>query len=480
MLCALAAVLLAAFCHLVACEHELHACKYHAARSKAPFAAACVREGHVFITPPVVHACLLAPSERVPLPADPVVLSYAPDSLVGRLYRADGGAGDDYVWPLRFAEVSERLEGAEGAAFDCYAGIAADVATGHYAYEVQVERRGWLWDPPWNGSLALGTFGGLLGPLPPPEQALAAAEATLRVEARPHRLSRPPCRDEMDGVWQAGRFVPHSCELSEVSWERLDVCLARLGHVLWLGDSNSRRASKVLFSRGAWCGAGGADGGAAAPYCPCEDCEHLCPEGNWNTESGYPWGHFWGDYARRGGAASPNASALIRVIRTEEWPLEGGVIYNGWEGLKPPPSLLILAVAGAWPESGFNLSAFQTQVRAVAKDLRVLPPPRPRLIIRTGPYFCCSRETLTSHRFSAKRQQVQTELLKRALRNAFPDALWWDTRALGEARRLATIAAQSTACAVNHMPGWLVAEDVRTLRHLICLAAEEASGGGAA
>jgi hypothetical protein len=459
-----------------------HPCAPLAASHKTSFASTCAS---LFArTHSHVYACLTV-SQNVSLPSDPLALAHSPDSLVGRIRptaAAEAAAeledasfsldaereslvhalwADD-VFPLLFdpEQHAARVAGFGDVQFVCYsARVPLELPAGTYSYFVLLEYRNWEWDPAWskacllNGTCA-SNFGSLAAELHPEFVYLPDPSGTAQLRVGSHEASShplPPCGEtpEQSGTWRDGVFVPHSCTISDISYTQFDTCMAKLDTVLWLGDSNSRRAS------------------TAAPYCACEDCETECESGWWK-EDGQPWGDNWQAYASAG-VSFPNGSVLY-VERSTDFPFDQGWLPYMLELRKP--KVLVFAGAGAWPESGSSLSEFAAAVSALAQELKTLLPAETRLIFRTGPHYCCSNASSHSHRFTGGRQAVMSKLYKTLLRRAFPEALWWDTRALGLSQPIAAARRQATECTVNHLPGWQVAEDVKMLMHLLCLIAD--------
>ena len=136
---------------------------------------------------------------------------------------------------------------------------------------------------------------------------------------------------------------------------------------------------------------------------------------------------------------------------------------------------LVVAGFGAWAEAHLNATTYVSQLAAMLDELAAamsggdIAPDVP-LIFRPAPYSCCA--SMLAHRYGAKRGGVLTSLYRRAVRAAFPRALWWDTRALSEARPLADVRRQAQLCRSGHMNTRLLHEDARVLMHLLCVAAD--------
>jgi len=230
--------------------------------------------------------------------------------------------------------------------------------------------------------------------------------------------------------------------------------MSRLGTVFLFGDSNGRRAMKVLETRGQWC-----TSQRNSSACQCEDCGNTC-EGEafiprlWWSQVVYPAGAAFGT---------------------------GKLVMHGMDGYNPgmfsvldadaePPRVVVVGGFGAWPEANLELSAFVSATTQMVSELQRLPATT-ALVFRTGPYFCCAESPF--RRYTAKWQAIMTTLFKRTVDAAFPDALWWDTRALGEARPMAVQRAQVERCVTNHMDSVLVEQDAHVLMHLLCLISEQ-------
>jgi hypothetical protein len=140
-----------------------------------------------------------------------------------------------------------------------------------------------------------------------------------------------------------------------------------------------------------------------------------------------------------------------------------------------PVAALVVAGFGAWAEAHLNVTTYVSQLAEMLNELVAalsggdIAPDVP-LIFRPAPYSCCA--SMLAHRFSAKRGSVLTSLYRRAVHAAFPRALWWDTRALSEARPLAEVRRQAQQCRTGHMNTRLLHEDARVLMHLLCVAAD--------
>lgn len=136
---------------------------------------------------------------------------------------------------------------------------------------------------------------------------------------------------------------------------------------------------------------------------------------------------------------------------------------------------MVVAGYGAWPEAQLNATTYVAQLAAMLDELAAavargdIAPDVP-LIFCPAPYTCCA--SMLSHRYGAKRGGVLTSLYRRAVRSAFPRALWWDTRAISEARPLAEVRRQTQECRNNHLNTRLLHEDARALMHLLCVAAD--------
>jgi hypothetical protein len=218
-----------------------HPCRLTARRLKYSFSSTCNRERFLH-QDVVVYACLLVQTERIErLPQDALATVYGADSLVGRIWPVDGGG-----LPLNESQAEEtrplipeaatpvRVPGADGAVFDCAATVATHLPAGSYRFDVRVEYRDFEWEPLWNFSTELGSFGGLLGNATTHlfnDHSLQTVGGTLVVEAplpqAPALL--PPCRLDMSGVWKGGRFVPTHCIITDVSYDAFEGCIAALG-----------------------------------------------------------------------------------------------------------------------------------------------------------------------------------------------------------------------------------------------------------
>jgi hypothetical protein len=291
-------------------------------------------------------------------------------------------------------------------------------------------------------------------------QALPLLEGRLTVQGSGSaalRHSLPECATQtLEGTFQEdGTFLPTHCTRREVGFEQFDTCMAKLGgRVAVMGDSNSRRSMKRLMSRGVWCGA---PGESELFYCDCEDVgSNDCVEPGLSLP--------WATNSEQTGVHYGNGSSLT-------YQAFGGFPFN--TNFFVSPSLATVAVVGylgAWPEAAANATEFTVRLAATVDMLLTLPP-SVRFIFRSAPYFCCFAGRF--HRYSEKRQRLFTRMYRDAVLGAFPGrAYWWDTRALTEPRPLAEIGQRASACRSNHLPSELVAEDLKTLMHLLCLIAD--------
>jgi hypothetical protein len=270
-------------------------------------------------------------------------------------------------------------------------------------------------------------------------------------------------------VATAGRFVPSGCQLHDVSWPAFDECMGKLGRVLLFGDSNSRRAMKVLSSRGDWCSQ---PGERALGYCACEDCGNVCEERGvprlFQGSGGrlvVPFGSRNGSVQliNSCGARSLDANVLRGALEEVEW--LGGVI---------------IASVGLWDSAVTDLTAFLEQVHSLMRALQQTLPAGTALVFKTWPFFCCGtlslpNQTYGARRFSHTRGAAMARLYRSVMAAAFPTALWWDSHALSEAAPRAPAAWRDNAavCHSGHLDSYLVQEDVRVLRHLLCEAARD-------
>lgn len=413
---------------------------------------------------------------------DPLTRAHGPDAFVGRLYRAGWPAGV-FAYALEFEDLATVVAAGNGSAasslHSCTMGAAAGLEPGDYTAAVVHEYSGWGWDPEWTphepgtAGPSFGTAAGgsaaLIGTaaLPLLEWTLTVhgsallsplLRTALQPECTTHALTGTFAVAAAAGAGAARAFRPSHCARREVSYDQFDGCMARLGgRVAVQGDSNARRAMKLLMTRGAWCGAPGA---AGEHYCRCED------QGGFPVEGEPGVGRDWMAVAQAG-IRYANASLL-------DFEPFGGFIpsayyYSAWEG-KPPAKVAVVASLGAWPEAEANVTEFVARLAGVVDALLSLPAST-RLVFRSAPYFCCRAGAF--HRFSEKRQRLFTRLYRAAVLGAFPGrAYWWDTRSLSEPRPLDEIAPHAEYCPSNHLPSELVVEDVKTLMHLLCVIAD--------
>ena len=289
----------AALCQRAEARSNAHPCAEAASSRTAAFASTCRATSAVSRVGVVtVYACVplnaTTGADDVAARVDALVRTYTPSAFVGRLVPAallaaqTANASVMSTWEgtvaLQFdLEREELVHGGGNGQFLCTRGMAQLVAPGTYAYVVVHEFSHFLWDAPWNPEPRDGSpFGTLLvdealrhpatSPLPATDELLEVAHGAKLSADDTDQL--PECSSHaMAGTWRAGHFVPFRCSLRSLSHPQFDSCMSRLnGTVHLFGDSNSRRASKALVSRGAWCAPGSED----LPHCRCEDCGNVC------------------------------------------------------------------------------------------------------------------------------------------------------------------------------------------------------------
>ena len=425
---------------------------------------------------------------------DPLLRTFTPNAFVGRLVPSAlraaqaANASDMRTWDGTVAlafelEHEELLERNSGTSLLCTRGVVHAVEPGEYAFEVVHEHGGYRWDAPWDPDAPVSFGQSLLlpGAAEPQTEPLPSTGELLLVSAIAPRSPQTDCsRGVMDGTWRGGHYVPAGCKLRNVTWPAFDACMARLnGTVHLLGDSNSRRTFKALFTRGAWCPPGTE---LAHSHCLCEDCGNVCASAPENAtvpllhDAFAAAGAYFGTgvvNVSDGRSATGGVSRLVLHSMTGYAPGRLRAVAS----TRPDERTAAVVVAGfgAWPEVRLNLSTYVAQLAAMLDELASLVAsgaigPDVPIIFRPAMYACCA--SAPGHRFSSKRGAVMTRLFRRAVRAAFPRAMWWDSRALGENRPLGDVARQSRKCYSNHMDARLVHEDARLLMHLLCVAAD--------
>jgi len=497
------AFLLLVLCRAASSAH--HPCE-RVAKAKAAelplaaFASACSHAGTLqahgalhSLHDARVYACVplvldkLRNGERsfasVPLSDDPLQHLFGSESFLGRAERAD--STEQYAIDF----LSAAGEAALLHGFVCYPGLLTGLQPGTYRWWVVHEFAEWGWTLPWNLSgtdreRGAAVYGKLLpaSSADPGTHPLAGDQPIVVEGAAAAEL--PWCTTSMGGRWSghaaatatfegrqlristAGQFVPSRCRLRRPSWPEFDACMDALGgDVSVFGDSNSRRALKVLSSRGAWCNG---TGEREAPHCMCEDCGNICDP----AVEHVPYA-FMNEVESEGARFGAGRGRGIRFVNQC-----GARSLNERfvsELVAKNVRVVVIAGVGAWDEAEFDLTQFQAHLVWMAGVLAKLPPSL-RFIFRTAPFFCCTNAISgreKPRRYSEKRGAVMAHLYRRALSAAFPDALWWDTRALSEAVPRAPGPQLPLACSSNHLDSWLVAEDVAVLQSLLCTLAEQ-------
>ena len=421
-----------------------HACEREAALLRRGFVSTCGHTVWVEGDDVTIYACVPKTSKGpISVSYDPVSRAYAADSLVGRVH-PDGalpGAWDN-VFPIDFdSRPPQVLHGPQ--VFMCCPGIISGLSAGAYNFSVLHEYSDWLWDPPWNTTNASAPrfpFGFALHEswAEQNSQELVAQtpfKVTPKLSSRPRPL--PACTVNLNGRWQDGRYIPATCVRRRPSYDEFDTCMAKLnGEVRLYGDSHTRRAMKALFTKGDWCSSR-----RASRICMCED----------NGEPDMPYEHkkylnsSWVSMHWMAGSLSPRVFDDIARARVK---------------------VLVVGGLSAWSVAGENLSTYiATLERTVTA---VQHANATALIFRNAPAFCCTVDSSRQRRYTSKRDGLFNRLFKQRMTEAFPEALWWDTRAMTEARPLAVIRSNAQNCTSNHMDSVLVEEDLATFMHFIC------------
>ncbi len=499
----LLACAVAASCHGVGAR--THPCAAVAATRSAAFASSCGLDAHARAAGGAVPtaSALVAVHACVPLNAsdagfaarvDPLVRMYSPNAFVGRLAPAAAPQppADDWegVVALAFELEHEELVESGTTAFLCTRGVALGVPPGIYNYTVVHEFGGYAWDAPWDpdapnpGAAQFGTSLVSLDARTPWLEPLPTTGEVLEVTHHDAPRALPDCgHGAMDGTWRAGRFVPFRCALRDVSGDHFERCMSRLnGTVMLLGDSNSRRAFKAVYGRSSWCPV--ADAAHEAWHCGCEDCGYEClaPENATMPRFLDVFAHA-GAYiglgvtnASDGAGASGASSKFLYVTMTGFHPGTFRAFAEERErAVGRRIAAVVVAGFGAWAEAQLNATTYVAQLAAMLDELAAAVSRGDiasdvAIIFRPAPYTCCA--SMLAHRYGSKRGGMLTSLYQRAARAAFPRALWWDTRALSEARPLAEVRRQTQECSTNHLNTRLVHQDARVLMHLLCVAAD--------
>ena len=443
-----------------------------------------------------VWACVPhAPGQALQVPAqdDPAMYLYGADAFLGRAVRQEGGENLTYAIDFLAQPDPVFLHG-----FLCTQGLLRGLEPGTYSWWVTREFADYLWNIPWSVPVQgdNNAFGAINPATPPdfPSSEVLQGDARLVVEgAAVAEAELPFCTAAMEGrwvgyeehemVWQgapfhvatAGQYVPSACRLRTVSWPQLDECLDVVGNVVFLGDSNVRRAFKQLYTRGTWCSG---EGERELGYCLCEDCGLVCEERGIPTpfmpqaEAGLPFGTANASnlrFVNHPGAAAMSLEGLRSVL-------------GSTEGL----GALVVGGPGVWDTAAADITLFQSRLQQLARHLAEVVPPTTQLVFKTWPFFCCGNVALSGQaymprRFTEKRGAVMAAMYRRVMTDAFPEALWWDTLALSEAAPRAPRSWKENVarCHSAHLDSYLVEQDVGVLRHLLCEAAERRRAGAA-
>ncbi len=455
----------------------------HAAGGVVPTAGALV----------TVYACvpLNASDGGFTARVDPLVRMYSPNAFVGRLAPAAARQPPADIWEgvvaLAFDLKHEELVESGKTSFMCTRGVVRGVPSGMYNYIVVHEFGGHAWDAPWDPDAPGGNFGTSLVSLEartPWLEPLPTTGEMLDVthHSAPHAL--PDCgHGAMDGTWRTGLFVPFGCALRDVSGDGFERCMSRLnGTVMLMGDSNTRRAFKAVYGRSSWCPV--ADAAHEAWHCRCEDCGYEClaPENATMPRFFDVFAHA-GAYiglgvtnAIDGDGAGGASSKFLYVTMSGYHPGAFGAFAAERERAGGRRiAAVVVAGFGAWAEAQLNATTYMEQLAAMLGELAAAVSRGDiasdvAIIFRPAPYTCCA--SMLAHRYGSKRGSMLTSLYRRAALAAFPRALWWDTRALSEARPLAEVRSLTQECRSNHLNTRLLHEDARVLMHLLCVAAD--------
>jgi hypothetical protein len=413
-------------------------CAEQAARATASFVSLCnVRNSFTFGELVTLYACVSKGPAPAVEPVDAVVRALSPDSVVGQAVHTSSPSA---VLPIDF-DTSTPFE---VASFRCTPGTfsaAGDV--GEYSVVAVHEFSDWLWQAPWNSSLP--GFGESLGVMVQPSHERLPSDAKIFIHG--HGLNLPRCTSDFRGSWRDSAFVPSFCTQRRPSHGDMLRCLDDInGTVHFIANSHTRRTLKSMTSNLMWC----AGGSAVKDACVCEDSAEDFP-------------------------STPNISRSSQLN------------FHYWEGLHNqlsawyiPYGTRVVFFAGleAWDHAKVDIAEYQQllpEFLALAKQ-RIEEACSPVVVFKTAPYFCCSTPQSNEagrRRYTAKRGSVMNAFYRRSVHALFPDAIWWDTRALTEALPLDATAARSQRCGANHIDSQLCAEDALLLRGALCTAAEK-------
>jgi len=384
---------------------------------------------------------------------DALSRTLSPDAFAGRLHRENSETASD-LYALSFEETSAVARGKE-AAYSCTRAWASGLEPGEYTAEVVHEHSNWDWDPVWKAPRPGPedpVFGTALANWSLVGLTLELEERTLSVlgssgAAATARRALPECTsEELHGTFREGRFHASSCTRRLVSHAQFKGCMASLGgRVAVMGDSNSRRAMKLLMSGGEWCAAPGDEDRS---HCACEDSLEDVPV------LLQPW-----HSVIAAGVDFPNGAALA----FEQY---GGFPSNVNFFVSQNATIAVLGYLGAWPEAALNVTEYVSKLAELVNLLMTLPPTM-RIIFRSAPHFCGFAGAF--HRFSDKRQKLFTSLMRSSMLGAFPGrAYFWDTRSVSEAVPMKEVGHHAMWCRSNHLGIEMMREDLATLMHLIC------------
>ena len=432
------------FCTAVAILDSLHPCALELVQHNHGFVSTCGRHGWVEGDDVTIYACVPRVAYGSAVSFDPVSRAFGPEAVVGRVFPV-GLLPDtwDEVYPVDFE--SRPLLKDDLLPLVCLEGIVSGLRAGAYNFSVVHEFSNWLWDPPWNtstSSLVHFPFGSAL------DDSWWATRGTEELIARTafkvtpkhviHHQALPDCTSDLRGRWIRKQYVPISCTLRRPSYEEFGTCMAKLnGEVRVYGDSHSRRAMKALFTKGSWC-----TGHRNSRPCMCED-NGLLMNITYDHQT-YENGS-WVSMRWMTGARAPLVLDDIAEARVK---------------------VLVIGGLSAWSVAGEDFSTYVAFLEQVVQALQLANATA--LIFRNAPAFCCTLDTSKLRRYTSKRDLLFNRIFQLRMRNAFPDALWWDTRAMTEARPLAVIKANAESCVSNHMDSQLVEDDLSIFMHFIC------------
>lgn len=420
------------------CEREATAEPQHG------FISTCGRHAWTEGDDVTLYACVPRLFSGTPSSFDPVSRAFAAVSVVGRVHPAEQPS---HAWDNVYSIDFESRPSFVLRTFDCLPGIVTGLRAGSYTFSALHEWSNWFWDLPWNSTNATAPrfpFGVAL------EDAWEKYNAVvLRVHGsfsvtpkiRAHRPDLPACTSDLRGRWLGGKYFPASCSLHKPTYDEFDACMAKMnGEVRVYGDSHTRRAMKTLFTKGNWC-----NRRREARACTCEDSYEKNVSFEYKSyQNGSHVSMRWMSGTRSPKVFDDMTSGHVKVM------VVGGL--------------------SAWSLAGDDFSTYISLLEKTVHALRRSDVQT--LIFRNAPAFCCTVDQTRQRRYTSKRDVLFNRLFRQRMQAAFPNALWWDTRAITEARPLDALKANSESCNSNHMDSQLVEDDLGIFMHFICMLAK--------